>query len=78
VYDKWSLVITGLLIYTATVTPYRIALIDEDEIEWFILDLIIDGLFFIDVMVNCFLAYYDDEMNVIVNRRQVFIHYLKG
>lgn len=69
---------TLLLIYTATVTPFRIAFVDEDPIGWFIFDLTVDCLFFMDVLVNMFLAYYDDEMNIVVERKRIIVRYLKG
>lgn len=68
-----------LLIYVAIVTPYRVAFIEEEEgMAWFTTDLMIDCLFFADVLVNCFLAYYDKDKHVITNKKQIFIAYLKG
>ena len=49
----WGWIITFILIYTALVTPFRLALHDDDEsINWLIVDLVVDGLFFIDFLVN--------------------------
>ena len=51
-----------LLIYTATVMPYKISFIDSKPGDgWYYLDIVLDLLFFIDVLVNIFSAYYDNE-----------------
>ena len=57
----WGGVITFLMCYTATVTPYRVALVDVDSTSWVIIDAIIDCLFGTDVVINCFLSYYNDD-----------------
>ena len=62
-----------LLIYIATVTPYNISFVDEENMFWYVLDLVIDGLFFIDIIVNCFSAYFDEEYNIITNHYQILI-----
>ena len=67
-----------LLIYTATVTPYNISFVDEENMFWYVLDLVIDGLFFIDIIVNCFSSYFDEEYNIITNHKQILINYAKG
>ena len=50
--------------------PYRMAFI-ESELwdDWFIAELCIDFLFFVDFLVNCFSAYYDSDGNLITNRK---------
>ena len=42
----------ALLVYTALVTPFAIALVNIDTLEWFIIDIIVDGLFFTDLVLN--------------------------
>jgi len=58
-----------LLVYTATVMPFRMAFI-EPAIwsDWFIAELVIDFLFLIDVIVNCFSAYMDEDQKLITDR----------
>lgn len=74
---SWQILIATLLLYTATVTIFRIAFIEEDEEAWMISDTVVDGIFFIDVCVNIFLAYYDSEMNLVTMRRLIFLNYLR-
>lgn len=68
-----------LLLEVAIVTPYRVSFIEEEEgMAWFASDLIIDCLFFIDVIVNCFLAFYDKDKHVVYDKKKILLHYLKG
>jgi hypothetical protein len=49
----WNGVLSLLLIYTATIMPYKMAFIDSKFGDaWFVLDVLIDFLFFLDVCVN--------------------------
>jgi CRP-like cAMP-binding protein len=74
----WNIVLILILGYTAIVTPYRIAFSEDDGVYWIITDLIVDFLFFCDVVVNCFLAYYDYDMNLVVDKRKILLAYFKG
>ena len=56
----WSFVLLILLMYVATIMPFRIAFYDRNEGFWLYLDYFLDFLFFIDVWVNLFSAFYDD------------------
>ena len=49
----WNGVLMSLLIYTATVMPYRMAFIESEfGDDWFYTEIVIDSLFFIDLIVN--------------------------
>lgn len=65
------------MIYTITITPYRVAFIDEDSIEWYSIDLTIDFTFLVDVLVNCVSAYYKEDDVLIVNKKAIFMNYLR-
>lgn len=73
----WNIVLILILGYTAIVTPYRIAFSEDDGVYWITVDFIVDFLFFCDVVVNCFLAYYDYDMNLVVDKRKILLAYLK-
>lgn len=77
VIGAWSVLMTLLMLYTATVTPYRVALIDIDSSSWQVLDIVIDTLFAIDLVINCFLSYYDDQMTLITSHFSIFFHYFR-
>ena len=50
--------------FTAIVTPYRIAFYETDALEWQIIDYLIDILFGFDIVLNFFTAYYKDNDDV--------------
>ena len=60
-----------MIVFTAMVTPYRIAFYETDALEWQIIDYIIDILFAVDIVLNFFTAYYkdNDEVTLIDNLR---------
>lgn len=76
--EYWSYIISLLLIYIAIFTPYRVAFIEEEEDDWFIVDLCIDACFFCDVVVNCFTAYYDFDKNLVTDKHKILVNYFKG
>lgn len=59
-------------------TPYRIAFYDIDEIEWVIVDSSIDCFFAIDMVLNFFMAYYNEADDIVDNRKKIACNYVKG
>jgi len=53
----WNIIMTILMIYTATFTPYWTAFIEDGGLALIIIDYIVDGLFFIDIIINFISAY---------------------
>jgi hypothetical protein len=69
----WNGVLSILLIYTATIMPYKMAFIDSKAGDvWFYTDVIVDTLFFCDVCVNLLTAYFDIDGQIITDRRSIF------
>ena len=78
---KWDLFITLLLLFTCTATPYRIAVEEtttDIDVAWAIIDNLVDFFFFIDIILNFFMAYYNSEYKLIEDRRTIAISYLKS
>ena len=74
----WNLILAILLIYTATIMPFNIAFVEVEMFTtWWWIDLTLDILFFIDVIVNIFSAYYDAEGQLVTSRSKIFCKYLK-
>ncbi|MEE4248579.1 MAG: hypothetical protein V2I33_24640 [Kangiellaceae bacterium] len=49
----WNIVLVILLLYTATIMPFRMAFIETDwYTPWFFIELVIDALFVVDIYVN--------------------------
>lgn len=60
----WNFVIIILLAYTATYVPFRVSFVDDTPMGLFIWDLIVDGLFAIDIFIN-FLSAFEDKEDII-------------
>lgn len=53
----WNLIIVVLLIYTATFVPFRVSFLGDDTLAIYVLDVLTDILFGIDIVVNFMSAY---------------------
>ena len=76
----WDLFITIILLISCLTTPFRIAFGEdiEDPIEWLFINNTIDILFLVDIFVNFFSAYYDNEFIIVEDRKQIARDYLTG
>lgn len=74
----WNGVMVILLIYTATIMPYRMAYIDDRHVgDWEYVELAINLLFFIDIPINFFSAYEEPDGTIVGNRRRICVNYLR-
>lgn len=64
------------MLYTITITPYRVSFIENDTEIWQNIDHVIDALFGLDLIFNCFLA-YEFEETLITNKWKIFTNYAK-
>jgi len=74
----WNVVIIILLGYTATYVPFKVSFVDDTSQALFVWDLIVDGLFFIDIFINFLAAYEDKEDIVEVRVSKIAQQYLKS
>jgi hypothetical protein len=76
----WNFVVLFLLMYTATILPYKTCFFDSSPIfssDW-IFDTVIDCLFFTDLILNFFFAFYDDKEILVTNNKKIALSYLKS
>ncbi len=73
----WNLIITSLLLYTASYVPYRIAFIDENPNYMIAIDTLFDFIFFTDIIICFFSAYETKKLGIEVRHREIAINYLK-
>jgi CRP-like cAMP-binding protein len=67
-----------MLIYTATVTPFRSCFVDPVFYDsWWWADTVFDVLFFIDVIINLSSAFINDDNKLETSRKEIFLRYLK-
>jgi CRP-like cAMP-binding protein len=75
----WNFFLALVLLYTATVTPFTMAFVESEEWDyWRMIDLFIDFLFFVDFLMTCLTAYFDDFDNLVVNVWKIVFHYSKS
>ena len=74
----WDLFISLLIVSTAIYTPYRLAYIDEETIEWVVLEVVVDTFFFLDIIFTFFSAYYDSTDVLIDRRSKIACNYMRG
>lgn len=74
----WTIMLIFLLLYTAIVMPYKIALIDDDNDFFLVLDTTIDFLFMFDILVNLNSPIEEATGNYNYHRKMVVIKYLKS
>jgi hyperpolarization activated cyclic nucleotide-gated potassium channel 1 len=75
----WDLLLALILIYTAIVMPFRLAFYDTVFWDaWTVLDFVIDGLFFVDVVVNFFSVGVNSDGSLETRQGKIAIGYLKG
>lgn len=67
-----------MLLFTALVSPYRIAFVDIDSKAWVIVESITDVIFGTDMILNFFFAFYDQQDEVVDQRKRIALSYLKG
>ena len=65
-----------IMAYTATVVPYKAVFMVEEPLAFFIIDILVDLIFLGDIVITCFLAYYDKENDLVTSKRRIFINYL--
>ena len=76
----WNLIVFFLLMYTATLVPYRTIFIDEEEKFTFLFffDAIVDVLYFTDLVLNFFMAYEDVDKRQETRLKKIAINYLNS
>jgi potassium voltage-gated channel Eag-related subfamily H member 8 len=70
----WDLFITMILLMTCIVTPFDIAF----QRSGTMMNTITDLMFGMDIVIIMNSAFYDGEMNLIDNRKDIAINYFKG
>lgn len=74
----WNALILLFTVYSILVEPYQMAFEGTDISSLFILEMIIDFLFFLDIIFSCFTGYYDEKFSVETNLKKIFLRYLKS
>ena len=71
-YDIMKIKIYSLVVVSCILSPYLLAFGNESPKEpTFILDQIINVFFMIDIILNFFSAYYDEDMGIIDDHKVI-------
>ena len=74
----WSLFLNICLFYIAILSPYYISFVYKFNINYFIFELIIDLFFILDILLQFFIPYPNDEKeDYIVKTNLIILNYLK-
>lgn len=68
--------IAFILIFSCMTVPYRLALIKEDNQAWKIINLYIDVNFLLDILIIFNRTIFDEDFNLITNRKTIAVFYL--
>ena len=76
--QRYEIFITLLLLFSAITSPFRIAFYEIDSMSWVIINEIVDIFFTLDIIVNFFFANYDNNEELIHDRKIIAKNYLKS
>jgi hypothetical protein len=48
----WGVIMIILLLYTAMVMPYKIALVEDKKDAFYYIDTLVDFIFMVDIIIN--------------------------
>ncbi|CAI2380725.1 unnamed protein product [Moneuplotes crassus] len=73
----WDIFTSILVILISFIVPYRVAFIDEEETdEWTYILLSLDCCFFIDICLNFFTVYINENREHVVDHKLIIRHYV--
>lgn len=73
----FDVIVALIIIYSAIVLPYNIAFEDTESNSEEIIDNVFNAILFVDIIINFFSAYVDNEDNIVKNRKRIVKTYLK-
>ena len=73
----WNIVVVVLLLYTSLIMPYRLAFTDADSGGWFVVERMVDGLFFADVVFTCFTAIELENGTFMMDLSKIMVRYVR-
>jgi len=80
--SNWDLMMMLLVFYNCVYIPIELCFLERSaswtkEPAHIAIDYLIDGLFFIDIMINMRTAYYDEDYEMVLDGKQIFRNYRK-
>ncbi|KAI3680882.1 hypothetical protein L6452_35660 [Arctium lappa] len=76
-YRAWEMFLVILVVYSAWISPFDFAFLDDKEGALRIFDNIVNGFFAIDIVLTFFVAYLDSQSYVLVDdHKKIAVRYL--
>jgi len=63
---RWDFYIMIMMVLAALLTPWQLAFVENDTIEWIIVNAIIDVSFLIDILLTFHTAFFDEVKHLMV------------
>ncbi|CAK9035264.1 Potassium voltage-gated channel subfamily H member 6 (Ether-a-go-go-related gene potassium channel) (ERG) (Eag-related protein) (Ether-a-go-go-related protein) (Voltage-gated potassium channel subunit Kv11.2) [Durusdinium trenchii] len=76
---SWDIFLTFLLVYIATVLPFRLAFLIDDEAAntYRLIEVLVDVCFAVDILLTFRTTYCDDESQEVFDSKRVALHYAR-
>lgn len=74
----WSFVLLACMMWTATIMPYRLCFFEEKVDAWFVIDLVVDAVFMLDILITLNSAYEERANLIVYDRKKIAIRYIKS
>ena len=78
----WNLLVSVIVIYSSTLTPFQLAFIQERDQVWEkrfnSLDYVIDSVFVIDIIISFISAYQKEDGTIEINIKNIAFNYIMG
>lgn len=77
--NYWNVLISITLLYTAILMPFTMAFLESGRFDfWSILDLVVDFIYFMDLIINFLTPYHDSNGIIITSRSKIFWNYIRS
>jgi hypothetical protein len=77
-YNIWETIVSMTLLYIFVFDIYIFSFFDEDYEVFTIISIVIDSIYVIDFIKCFYVPFYDQEENLIKNRKLIFYNYLQN
>ncbi|OMJ79125.1 hypothetical protein SteCoe_20916 [Stentor coeruleus] len=74
----WNVLMIIAMLYSIIAAPYQMAFMETEIYSIYVLDLLIDVLFFLDIIFSCFTGYYDEKNNLVTSKKLILLNYAKS
>ena len=68
---------SSVCLFSTLVTPYRIAFLNDTDADWLMIEVIIDIIYFFDIVFSFLSAYHNLIEELIDDRKTIACNYLK-